>query len=421
VGGVGATFSEGIPGGLGSVGGTPGFNTNEAGAGIFTPPNTALVDFVEGSGGYGGLGGLSGTGASGLGGFAQHGAGFAAPSVGGTGGNVVSGFAGGSGGGGGGTGGGGPGGNGGQGGNGGVNGGVGFTPLNNTGGGGGGGGGGGNGGAAGGIGGSGANGQLTVFWFQGSAGPPGPPVAFVWQPGGPSQQGNLYTSWSALMAAANAVQGISIVLVDNTFAAANVPAGTWNVDNVQFYGKTTSTGVSPVMTFLDGAKVTFSTVYFTDIIVKSSSTSHVATFNGVGGLMSLTNATLLSTSTAPFVQVTGAAGSNFNLITQGGECDIGDGTHSTIQVDSPTSIETDLSNHTILFANATSGTGAIQLVFDDNVTLQTPQMAGMVFFPQGQATNVTYAPALVGNWSGTAPTSVANALDRIAAKIGPIP
>ena len=32
-----------------------------------------------------------------------------------------------------------------------------------------------------------------------------------------------------------------------------------------------------------------------------------------------------------------------------------------------------------------------------------------------------YTPANTGNWNGTAPTSVANALDRIAAHSGPIP
>jgi hypothetical protein len=37
-----------------------------------------------------------------------------------------------------------------------------------------------------------------------------------------------------------------------------------------------------------------------------------------------------------------------------------------------------------------------------------------------KALSMSYAPAVLANWSGTAPTSVANALDRIAAKIGPI-
>ena len=32
-----------------------------------------------------------------------------------------------------------------------------------------------------------------------------------------------------------------------------------------------------------------------------------------------------------------------------------------------------------------------------------------------------YTPGTVANWNGTAPTSIANALDRLAAHLGPIP
>ena len=41
--------------------------------------------------------------------------------------------------------------------------------------------------------------------------------------------------------------------------------------------------------------------------------------------------------------------------------------------------------------------------------------------PSSDAGNMSYQPSNLANWSGVAPTSVANALDRIAAKIGPIP
>jgi hypothetical protein len=33
----------------------------------------------------------------------------------------------------------------------------------------------------------------------------------------------------------------------------------------------------------------------------------------------------------------------------------------------------------------------------------------------------TYTPAVIAHWNGTAPTTIAEALDRIAAFIGPIP
>src|SRR4029077_19380661 len=321
-GGISGTYSQGIPGGLGSTGTGVQFNANESGGPFRGAGSTTLIEFTEGAGGYVGIAGPAGN--QGLNGFTQHGVGGV--SSGGSAGGAALPQPGGSGGGGGGTGGGGQGGNGGRGGNGSTSGpggaGVaGGSAIANTGGGGGGGGAGGTPLVPGssGAGGAGGSGQLTVFWFQGSAGPPGPPVAFVWQPGGPSQQGNLYTSWSALMAAANAVQGISIVLVDNTFAAANVPAGTWNVDNVQFFGHATTRGSFPTLTFLDGAKLTFSTLYLTNILATSSSSSSVVTFDGIGGVLILTNAGLFTTSTAPFVHVAGTAGSNFNLITQGGE------------------------------------------------------------------------------------------------------
>jgi hypothetical protein len=40
---------------------------------------------------------------------------------------------------------------------------------------------------------------------------------------------------------------------------------------------------------------------------------------------------------------------------------------------------------------------------------------------ENKSTMVGYTPAILANWSNVTPTSVANALDRIAAAIGPIP
>lgn len=40
---------------------------------------------------------------------------------------------------------------------------------------------------------------------------------------------------------------------------------------------------------------------------------------------------------------------------------------------------------------------------------------------RAQAGDGSYAPANAGHWNGTAPTTLAEALDRIAAMIGPVP
>lgn len=186
-GGAGAaagTFAQGIPGGLGSIGGSPsgGPFTNpntEAGQRDLAPLATTFLEFTEGSGGWGGLGSVGGAGANS---FGQSGSNITGG--GGGVGTASAGFLGGGGGGGGGgsalTG--AASGNGGNGGNGsnsaGSAGANGTSAANNSGGGGGGGGGGGNGpgsGGAAGSGGSGGSGQINVYWFQASAGPQGPP------------------------------------------------------------------------------------------------------------------------------------------------------------------------------------------------------------------------------------------------------
>jgi hypothetical protein len=54
--------------------------------------------------------------------------------------------------------------------------------------------------------------------------------------------------------------------------------------------------------------------------------------------------------------------------------------------------------------------------FADGATIAQVTQTSHIF-----STNVTYTAADVANWSGTNPTSVANALDRIAAHVGPVP
>jgi hypothetical protein len=53
------------------------------------------------------------------------------------------------------------------------------------------------------------------------------------------------------------------------------------------------------------------------------------------------------------------------------------------------------------------------------LTLTPP--ATLSLLDSGDAAQNSYTPAIVANWSGVAPTDVADALDRIAALIGPIP
>lgn len=67
----------------------------------------------------------------------------------------------------------------------------------------------------------------------------------------------------------------------------------------------------------------------------------------------------------------------------------------------------------------------LNLNYDDTVPssqLGQASWAGTVnLVPYSEAASMSYAPSNLANWSGVAPTSVANALDRLAAKSAPIP
>jgi hypothetical protein len=79
------------------------------------------------------------------------------------------------------------------------------------------------------------------------------------------------------------------------------------------------------------------------------------------------------------------------------------------------------------FVTATSFGGAVGGIFvfrnDASVTPAAWSINAGTYLPlpYDNSVNMSYVAATVANWSGTNPTSVANALDRIAAKIEPIP
>jgi hypothetical protein len=67
-----------------------------------------------------------------------------------------------------------------------------------------------------------------------------------------------------------------------------------------------------------------------------------------------------------------------------------------------------------------SAGGVSYLEIDSSVIYTGPQ-PGAILRMISEASQDTYTPSAVANWSSVAPTSVANALDRIAAHLGPIP
>lgn len=101
----------------------------------------------------------------------------------------------------------------------------------------------------------------------------------------------------------------------------------------------------------------------------------------------------------------------------------GDGSNVVAQVDAGSFLGVSLTNEAILNGNATTGAGTLTEIVSVDSTVVTPQTVATINGPffEAQAAQMQYSPVTPANWSGVAPTSVAGALDRIAAKIGPIP
>lgn len=102
--------------------------------------------------------------------------------------------------------------------------------------------------------------------LTGATGPTGPTGAtgptvisgnnFVFRPGG-VDGGNVFTTWAPLVAAMALVQGYKTLQFDNSIAPCVIPAGVWDMTQVEWLGYFTGAGgVGPSVTISDGAAFT---------------------------------------------------------------------------------------------------------------------------------------------------------------------
>lgn len=246
---------------------------------------------------------------------------------------------------------------------------------------------------------------------------------FVYQPGG-TAHANVFTSWPLLVAAVNAANGVRRILVDANFVGgnANVPAGTWDLDNVILYGNTSSDGFSPFLVFQDGAKVTTHDLEAFFIGLSSVSTAPVIAYaGGSGGIITCSASFVQASAAAPFISVAADAGLvTVNLLNGTG---LGDATNPAIQIDGAGSTNITKEDDSTIFANATTGTGNAFLegVPGSNgsggltaATIQFPQLAGLNFISQTPTTPYPQNEQWLANT--TMPLGLADAVTVVAVK-----
>jgi hypothetical protein len=257
-------------------------------------------------------------------------------------------------------------------------------------------------------------------------------ATFVFRPGG-AAAGNVYATWSALYAALDAAAPVSAqghrspttIQVDDSIAPAVLPAGNYNVDAVTFVGLANfnnATGASN-LTLADGVHFTASVLNVVLVSIFCAPTSAVLTVGAGQELwlfMTESGDLEVTGGTAPFLLVNNAGFADIILIQNGV---LGDGVHTVANAGAGPDNLFVLAYASVVRSNALAGAGAT-VGFDSAGSVDTPQGAGVTINLLSPAVSVAYNPGVPGNWAGAPPTTVEQALDRIAANVGnahPIP
>lgn len=254
----------------------------------------------------------------------------------------------------------------------------------------------------------------------------------LFKPGTTGNGPTVFSTWASLYAACFGSVGGGVrstgvtVIVDDTVAAAHMTAGgPYNLDNWTFTGAASFVNNRATATLIidDGATMDGSasrTLNLQEIeFLYTSAADFCVVAAGAEFNLNLFGSRIACGGAGAFLEVTTTGGGGFAIAALSNFSELGDGTHAVIDSGAALGFAT-------VDANAGSNvrTGCVTsaiVSFDSSCENGIAAGASYTLIMQDTSSLMSYTPAVLANWSGTAPTSVANALDRIAAKIGPIP
>jgi hypothetical protein len=234
----------------------------------------------------------------------------------------------------------------------------------------------------------------------------------IYSPGNPSPGPNEYTSWADAYAAA--AEPRSIYVDDSFVSPVPIPSGSWEVNELR---AAAAPGAIALVEPQAGC-----------VLVNLATLDHI-TMDGVSPspVIPLASGQMLNLKWSSInVQSTGAPAvsvSAFSYITA-----------EFSQIGNFAGVAVDVNGFLLLFVD--SGSGVANTALDSSaatgICVAQLMNAGAYVNPvqgpglllllsnYGQGSNVGYTPAVLADWSGVAPANLADALDRIAAALGPI-
>jgi len=248
-----------------------------------------------------------------------------------------------------------------------------------------------------------------------------PPLySVVLRPGDTSGADNVFTTWGALYAACAGIAGGVRVTADDTLGAIVIPAGTYSVDGWEFTSQADFANASggSLVTLSVGVHFTGASLKLTGFVLMTGAlTTPLITANSEYNLVLNELAQLMSTGAGAVLEVSGA--NAFAFVVLDSSAVLGDGTHAAVTCSAGASAAINV--YSGVLAASAVGTAGVTIVFDSSASISaSSQFAGTSFVQRSDAGQEAYTPANVSKWNGSAPASVADALDRIAAQFGPI-
>jgi hypothetical protein len=244
----------------------------------------------------------------------------------------------------------------------------------------------------------------------------------IFRPGGVAG-GNVYTTWASAFAALQSVQGATTLYVDSSLAAAQVPPGTY--DGFGAAKLSAYVAGADVLTILDGATLSDWAKFEGLVVACQCLTTNALSFenNFLFVMDDFASIVLDAGATVPALQTFG--GGLFSMASRLSVLDNSLApTVAVIQISANATgrfFVQDAAQHFefLVTGNEIGGVETSTVAWEADGS--TPPLASALFSganqydPSDSAPNILYTPAVPGNWAGTAPKTIQQALDRIAA------
>jgi len=230
------------------------------------------------------------------------------------------------------------------------------------------------------------------------------------------------------MAAHGAIEGPTFIEVDDSIVSpAPVPAGAYDLSDTTVQGDRSRSTSLTLLEFQEGATLTVFPPRSVAMRYATVSSAPVFVSNvpvGPGPVLKLDDASLQSEAgAAPLIRVDAGT---INVFCQGGGLALSNPVIDLAVAGALLNLTADWSAVVLQdTVSGVAGTGVALIVRSPaNFVLNTfpgpTYLGSLITLLPATADKMGYTPAVSANWAGTDPVDIADALDRIAAHVGPV-